>query len=136
MTDLHSYSQPSRRPVGLALAAAFAFMLLLLESSGAIWVFYVPACVGFAIMLFALIKCPVNGLVVTQAELVLSAWRSPRSIPLQAIEAVEIIEWGDTADMKIHLKSGAAINASSGDIPPREPFRAVLAAAGIQLVES
>ncbi len=84
-------------------------------------------------VLFMLVRNPVNGLLIEDGQLVLSAWRKPRRIPLRDIALVEIIEWSDSTDMKIHLGSGDVIDAFSGDIPPIDDFKAVLAQSGIAL---
>jgi hypothetical protein len=115
------------------MAAAFAFMLFLLVLSRAEWVFFVPAGIGSVMLLFMLIKNPVNGLELQDEMLILSAWRNPLQVPVHDIAKLEIVEWTDSSDFKVHLKSGEIIEAFSGDIPPTVPFRKALAQVGIPL---
>lgn len=117
----------------LFMAAAFGFMLLLLFLNGAEWIFFVPGGIGFAMLLFMLIKNPVNGLELQDEMLILSAWRSPLPVPVRDIAKLEIVEWTDSSDFKVHLKSGETIEAFSGDIPPITPFRKALAQVDIPL---
>lgn len=115
------------------MAAAFACMLLLLFISGAEWIVFVPAGIGFSMLLFMLIKNPINGLELQDEILILSAWRNPLPVPVHDIAKLEIVEWTDSSDFKVYLKSGEIIEAFSGDIPPITPFRKALAQVGIPL---
>ena len=133
MEPVFSYKEPGRRPATYLAAVVFALFFGAAVTYGAEWYVYLPVVLGGVMLLYMLVKNPVSGVALLDEFLVLSAWSNPQKIPLRDIARIEIISWSDSIDMKVHLKSGGAISAFAGDIPPREPFRAALAEVGIPL---
>ncbi len=97
-----------------------------------IWAIWLPAA---AMILQELIRNPVSGIRLTRQTLILSPWQRPREVALSDIHHIEFIEWSDSTDMEVHMRSGDVIRVFSGDIPPRGPFIAQLVALGVKVTE-
>jgi len=133
MNTIYTYREAGRRPVTYLATAVFIAVLAAAFYHQAPWFFFPPVLLGGALLLYMLVTNPVNGLLLTDTDLVLSPWRAPRVIPLDRIARIEIIDHSDSRDLNIHLTSGEVISAASGDIPPASRFGAALAGVDIVL---
>lgn len=136
MTTLYEYRLSGRRPAIWGAGAVFLVISLLMASEGAALVIWIPVLLGGAMILWALIRNPVNGVQVTEDSLILSPWSHPRLIPLSQIEAVKYREWSDSTDMHIWLKSGETIRVAPMDMPPVAGLQSALAGTGIRILKS
>ncbi len=119
-----------------AVAVVFAVATGVLATHAAGLFIWLPVVSGDAMILWALIRNPRNGLRVTDACLILSPWQKPRRLPLADIEAVKYHQWSDSTDMHAWLRSGETVRVPPMDIPPVDALRAVLAARSIPVIET
>ena len=118
-----------------ASGAVFVVVAGVMAWQEASLVFWLSVLLGGSMLLWALVRNPVNGVRGTKDHLILSPWYKPRSIPLRDIAAVEYVNWSDSTDMHLLLRSGETVGVSSLDAPPAHTFRPVLSANGIKVTE-
>lgn len=135
MGVVYEYRLSGRRPTVWLSALVFAGIAGVLAWEGAAFIFWLPLLLGGGLVLWALIRNPVNGLQVTEDRLILSPWREPREVPLKEIETVQYEEWSDSTDMFLLMKSGDTVKVSSLDMPPVGTLRTVLSGKEIEVVE-
>ena len=126
MNILYEYRLSGRRPTIWLSGMAFVLMGVLMATYNADPIIWFPVLIGFGMIAWALISNPVNGLRVTDRDLILSPWNRPQTIPLDDIAAVQFQSWSDSDDMSVRLRSGRKIDVSSLDTPPVSTFRTVL----------
>ncbi len=78
-----------------------------------------------------LIPQPIAGIRVDNDNLVLSAWRSPRSIPLDSIAFLRAAVTSTETEISIVFKDGSEESAFAGDMPDIDTLVDVMAARGI-----
>jgi len=135
MENVYEYKmRPNRKVTWFAAACiGFLFGFGLLTSDpkilGLVWGL-IAVC-----FIWLLMKSPTAGIRVDENALTLSAWRTPRVVPLDAIQHLEIQHWTDESDVKIVFHDGNEEMIPFGDLPDMTTFSDVMIDFGVRLME-
>lgn len=119
MTELYAYREQGRRPIVWLAAAACVGMICVGLYHEESWLLMTPVYAAGAMLLYMLVKNPVSGVQLFEDRLIMSPWSAPQTVMLDQLAKIEFVEWSDSTDMNLHLKSGDVVKVAQSNIPPR-----------------
>jgi len=131
MSEVYEYRRaPNKGPVWLAFIGVVLLLVGVIQfgATQLLWLVWVLGAITIAWML---LPQPVSGIRIDANHLVLSAWRNPRSVPLDDIAHLRVNDTGLEAEVVIVYRDGGAENVFAGDLPDIDTLIAVLAERGI-----
>jgi len=131
MSDVYEYRRaPSKGVIWLAALVVVLLMVMIVvnEQYQLVWL----ACVfGSLTVAWMWLPKPVSGIRVDDDYLVLSAWRTPKFVPLDDIAYLRATQISLETDVAIVYKDGRQEGIFAGDLPDIDTLVNVMALRGI-----
>lgn len=133
MKEVFEYRRaPNRGAIWLS-ASAVAMLIAAITLTGAHELTWLAWALGPITLGWMLLPKPVAGIRVDDDYLILSAWRTPRAIPLDSIAYLRATEASAETDIAIVYKDGTEEGTFTGDMPDITTLAEVMAARGIAI---
>lgn len=133
MKEVFEYRRAPNRGVIWLAASAVAMLIAAIVLTGAEELTWLAWALGPITLCWMLLPKPVAGIRVDDDYLVLSAWRTPRQIPLDSIAYLRATEASAETDIAIVYKDGTEEGTCIADMPDITTLAEVMAARGIAI---
>lgn len=135
MENVYEYKMRPNRKVTWFAAACIGFLLGYGYLTSDPRIMAVVWALIAMCLVWLLMKSPTAGIRVDENELTLSAWRTPRAIPLADIDHLQVQHWTDASDVKLIYRDGSEEMIPFGDLPDMDTFSNVMFDVGIKVLE-